>query len=117
MRIVTLEEHFSVPAVAGRISKDVVHHRGFRPRNLSPGAPNPMELLPKSPKRLKSMDDAGITIQVLSNAGPGPDLVPGPDGVAMAREINDHLAKEISRHPDRSAASPCCRCKARMLPG
>jgi predicted TIM-barrel fold metal-dependent hydrolase len=61
-------------------------------------------LLPEIGKgRLKSMDDAGITVQVLSNSGPGPDLVSGPDGVAMAREMNDHLAASIARHPDRFA--------------
>jgi uncharacterized protein len=49
------------------------------------------------------MDEAGITVQVLSNTGPGPDLVPGPDGVAMAREMNEHLASAIARHPDRFA--------------
>ena len=102
MRIVALEEHFSVPAVASRVPKDVVHRRGFRPRNLTPGAPNPVELLPEfAEKRLKSMDAAGISVQVLSNAGPGPDLMPGADGIAAATEVNDHLAKEISRHPDR----------------
>ena len=104
MRIVALEEHFSVPAVSGRIPKDVVSRRGFRPRNLTPGAPNPAELLPEfAEKRLKSMNDAGISVQVVSNAGPGPDLMPGPDGVVAAKEVNDHLAKEISRHPDRFA--------------
>jgi uncharacterized protein len=105
MRIVTLEEHFSIPAVAGRISKDVIHKRGFRSRNLTPGTPNPMELLPEiGPVRLKSMDDAGITFQILSVAGPGPDLVPGPDGVAMAKEINDHSAAAVARRPDRFGA-------------
>ncbi len=49
------------------------------------------------------MDEAGITVQVLSNTGPGPDLVPGPGGLAMSREINDHLAAAIARHPDRFA--------------
>jgi uncharacterized protein len=49
------------------------------------------------------MDESGITMQVLSNTGPGPDLVPGPDGVAMAREMNDHLAAAVARHPDRFA--------------
>ncbi|MGB6752836.1 MAG: hypothetical protein WBE71_09785, partial [Xanthobacteraceae bacterium] len=102
MRIVALEEHFSVPAVASRVPKDVVHRRGFRPRNLTPDAPNPMELLPEfAEKRLKSMDAAGISVQVLSNAGPGPDLIPGPDGVTAAKDVNDHLAKEITRHPER----------------
>ena len=49
------------------------------------------------------MDEAGITVQVLSNSGPGPDLVPGPEGVAIAREMNDHLAGAIARFPDRFA--------------
>src|SRR5260370_1560081 len=49
------------------------------------------------------MDEAGITVQVLSNTGPGPDLVPGPDGIAMSRELNDHLAAAVARRPDRFA--------------
>jgi gamma-resorcylate decarboxylase len=40
---------------------------------------------------------------VLSNSGPGPDLVPGQAGVDMARETNDFLAKAIASHPDRFA--------------
>ena len=39
-------------------------------------------------------------MQVLSNSGPGPDLVPGPDGVALAREVNDHLAAAVAKHPE-----------------
>jgi predicted TIM-barrel fold metal-dependent hydrolase len=108
MRTVTLEEHFSAPSLSRRIAQDVIQRRGFRPRKLSPGAPNPMELLPEfAEKRLKSMNDAGITFQVLSNAGPGPDLLPGNDGVALAREINDHLAGEIAKHPDRFGGFAC----------
>jgi len=104
MRTVALEEHFSIPALGQRIGKDAISRRGYRPRNITPGAPNPMELLPEiAEKRLKSMDDADITVQVLSHAGPNADLVPGPDGVAMARETNDHLAAAIARHPDRFA--------------
>jgi uncharacterized protein len=104
MRTVALEEHFSVPAFTKRIDPKVISARGFRPRNITPGAVNPMELLPEiGEKRLKSMDDAGITVQVLSNAGPAADLVPGPDGVALARDINDHLAAAIAHHPDRFA--------------
>jgi hypothetical protein len=86
MRTVALEEHFAAPALSARISKDIINRRGYRPRNLTPGAPNPLELLPEiGDIRLKSMDDAGITVQVLSNSGPGPDLLPGADGVALAR--------------------------------
>ena len=104
MRVVALEEHFSVPALVRRIDPDAISRRGFRPRKAPPNGPNPLELLPEiGEQRLKSMDEAGITVQVLSNSGPGPDLVPGADGVAIAREMNDHLAAAIARHPDRFA--------------
>jgi predicted TIM-barrel fold metal-dependent hydrolase len=49
------------------------------------------------------MDESGITVQVLSNTGPGPDLVPGAAGVAIAGAMNDHLAEAVARHSDRFA--------------
>ncbi len=104
MRVVALEEHFTMPDVVRRIDRDAIARRGFRPRRLAPGAVNPMDLAPEiGAERLQSMDAAGITVQVLSNTGPGPDLVPGPDGIAMAREMNDLLAASVARHPDRFA--------------
>lgn len=104
MRIVALEEHFSVPALARRIDPDAISRRGFRPRKAPTNGPSPLELLPEIGElRLKSMDEAGITMQVLSGSGPGPDLVPGADGIAMARALNDHLAEAVARHPDRFA--------------
>jgi predicted TIM-barrel fold metal-dependent hydrolase len=104
MRVVALEEHFTVPALVGRIDRDAISRRGFRPRNLPKTGPNPLELMPEiGERRLQSMDEAGINVQVLSNTGPGPDLVPGPEGIAIAREMNDHLASAIARHPKRFA--------------
>ena len=104
MRVVALEEHFTVPALVKRIDPAAISRRGFKPRKPPVGRPNPMEFLPEiGEQRLTSMDDAGITVQVLSNSGPGPDLVPGPDGVAMAREMNDFLAAAVAKHPDRFA--------------
>jgi predicted TIM-barrel fold metal-dependent hydrolase len=104
VRVVALEEHFTVPALVKRIDPAAISQRGFRPRTAAPAGPNLAELLPEiGERRLASMDAAGITVEVLSNTGPGPDLVPGPDGVAMAREMNDHLATAIARHPDRFA--------------
>ena len=92
MRVVALEEHFSVPAMVRRIDPDAIAQRGFRPRKAPAHDPNPLELLPEiGEQRLKAMDEAGITVQVLSNSGPGPDLVPGADGVAFAREMNDYV--------------------------
>ena len=104
MRVVALEEHFTVPALVGRIGRDAISARGFRPRKAPKTGPNPVDLAPEIGEvRLKSMDEAGITVQVLSNTGPGPDLVPGPAGIAIAREMNDHLAAAIARHPSRFA--------------
>jgi predicted TIM-barrel fold metal-dependent hydrolase len=104
MRVVALEEHFTVPALIKRIDPAVVKARGFVPRKTAPGRPDPMELAPEiGDIRLKSMDEIGITLQVLSTTGPGPDLVPGADGVTMARETNDHLAEAVARHPKRFA--------------
>ena len=104
MRVVTLEEHFNVPAVVKRIDPAVIKARGFQARRAPTDRPNPMELLPEiGERRLKLMDETGITVQVLSNNGPGPDLVPGADGVAIAREINDYLADVVARRPDRFA--------------
>src|SRR5882762_4071376 len=104
MRTVAIEEHFTVPALTSRIDAAAVSRRGFRKRTLPPRGPNPLELAPEiGERRLQSMDEAGITVQVLSNTGPGPDLVPGPEGIALARELNDHLAAAIARHPDRFA--------------
>ena len=104
MRVVALEEHFTVPDLVRRIDPAAISRRGFRPRKPPVGRPNPIELLPEiGEKRLKSMDEAGITVQVLSNTGAGPDLVPGPDGLVIAREMNNVLAAAIARHPDRFA--------------
>ena len=104
MRVVTLEEHYTVPSLVRRISPEAIARRGFVPRKVPPGKVNPLDLLPEiGEARLRSMDEAGITVQVLSTSGPGADLVDGPDGAVLARELNDALAEAITRHPDRFA--------------
>src|SRR6185503_1245146 len=104
MRVVALEEHFTYPTAVKRVDPAVANRNGFKVRKAAPGKPSMGELLPElGDVRLKSMDDAGITVQVLSHSGVGPDLVQGPDGVAMAREINDYLAGVVAKKPDRFA--------------
>jgi predicted TIM-barrel fold metal-dependent hydrolase len=104
MRVVALEEHFTVPALVRRIDPTAISRRGFRSRTPPKSGPNPMELAPEiGERRLKSMDETGITVQVLSNTAAGPDLVPGDEGIAIAREMNDFLAAAIARYPDRFA--------------
>ena len=104
MRVVALEEHFSVPSLAKRISPEAIARRGFGPRTIVPGSVSPLDLLPDlGQQRLEAMDRCGVTMQVLSTSGPGAELVEGPDGPVLAAEINDVLAAAIARHPDRFA--------------
>jgi predicted TIM-barrel fold metal-dependent hydrolase len=106
MRVIALEEHFTVPAITSKfVMPDAISRRGhFKGRKTLPGKVNPMELLTEiGEKRLKSMDEAGITMQVLSNSGPGPDLVPGQNGITLAKEINDYLAGVVGKHRQRFA--------------
>jgi len=102
MRIVALEEHFTVPRIVAGISADAIAARGF------PGPDFPWaqtikrsELADLGDARLADMDASGITVQVLSVAGPGADLVPGPRGTELARAYNDALAEACGRHPTR----------------
>lgn len=104
MRTVAIEEHFSVPDLVRRIDPGLIKSRGYRPRTPPPDGKSPLELLPDlGDQRLQAMDEAGITLQVLSNSGPGPDLVPGAEGIAISRAMNDHLAAAVARHPGRFA--------------
>lgn len=104
MRVIALEEHFTVPSLVARIDKGAIAARGFRPRAVPATGPSPMDLAPEiGPDRLAYMDEAGITMQVLSSTGPGPDLAPGPEGVAIAREMNDYLAQAVANNPGRFA--------------
>src|SRR5437868_5165594 len=103
MRVVALEEHISVPGAAKSIDPAAIAGRGhYKGRNVVPGKTSPIELLAEiGEKRFKSMDDAGISFSVLSNSGPGPDLVPGPDGVTLAQKVNDYLADVVVKNPKR----------------
>ena len=105
MRTVALEEHFALPALVSRIDPALIRRRGFPPPDQAPATmAGPHDRLKDlGPDRLKDMDAADITVQVLSWSGPGADLLPGEAGVALAREVNDALARTISAHPGRYA--------------
>jgi len=102
MRIVALEEHFTVPRIVAGIAPDAIARRGFPGPGVVWGQTiKRNELADLGDARLADMDASGITVQVLSVAGPGADLVPGQPGIAMARAYNDALAEACARHPDR----------------
>jgi predicted TIM-barrel fold metal-dependent hydrolase len=102
MRIVALEEHFTVPRIVAGIPLEAVTRRGFPgPDAVWSQTIKRGELADLGDARLADMDASGISVQVLSVAGPGADLVPGQAGVDMARAYNDALAEACIRHPSR----------------
>jgi len=102
MRIVALEEHYTVPRIVAGISPDAVARRGFPGPDFVWGQTTKRnELADLGDARLADMDASGITVQVLSVAGPGADLVPGQPGIDLARAYNDALAEACARHPSR----------------
>ena len=81
MRIVALEEHYTVPSLVQRIPQDLITQRGFPPPGTPFGPASKMdELQDFGPSRLHSMDAGGVTTQVLSLARPGADLLSPGDG-------------------------------------
>jgi predicted TIM-barrel fold metal-dependent hydrolase len=102
MRIVTLEEHLSFPELVRQIPEALM------PANSFDRSPVMAIIAPKladiTGARLQSMDQNGISVQVLSVAGPGADLLNAEDGPAFASQYNDAIASKISTHTDRFAA-------------
>ncbi len=100
MRVVALEEHFTIPSLMQRIDPRAIARRGFPPGF---GGALERQLADIGAQRIAEMDDAGITMHVLSIAGPGADLIEGREGITLAHDINDTLAGAVSAHPRRFA--------------
>jgi predicted TIM-barrel fold metal-dependent hydrolase len=97
MRSVALEEHFL-------FSNLVEQHFARSELNLSwLTAKLSEELNDVGAGRIAAMDEAGITVQVLSASMPGADLLDGRPGILLAQANNDRLAEAVRRYPDRFA--------------
>ena len=97
MRIVTLEEHVLTPgfAAATRRLRSALP-RGLRAR-MEPA------LLDMGEGRLRAMDEAGISLQVLSLAADGLHELASDEATALAIDANDRVAEAVRAHPDRFA--------------
>ena len=105
MRIVALEEHCTFPEIAARISPDAIRARGLTPGGIAvPAVDRREQLRDLGAGRLADMDAAGITLQVLSVAQAGAELLAGEEGAGLARDTNDRLAQTVAAHPGRFAA-------------
>lgn len=92
MRIITLEEHVALPAFAHEIQQWPLPQQAIE------------KLADISDARLKSMDDNGIDMQVLSVVGRGAESLPPREALPFAIRYNDMLAATIAAHPTRFKA-------------
>lgn len=105
MRTVALEEHFSIPSLAAKVSSAPLLLRGALPpdraaKTMVDGSNRVADL---GANRIADMDAAGISLQVLSWSGPGSDIVSAREAVSWTRSVNDGLAGVIAERPDRYA--------------
>jgi predicted TIM-barrel fold metal-dependent hydrolase len=100
MRIVTLEEHISLPELTRLLPAAALASFGQSPAM--------QQIIPKlaeiSGERLKSMDDNGISMQVISVDSFGAGLLTKEKAPAFATLYNDTIANKITDHPDRFKA-------------
>lgn len=98
MRIVAIEEHISLTEMIEQLPAET---RG----NLSPAI---QRLQPKladiTGDRLRSMDETGISMEVLSVDGMGAQLLSPEAGPAFAKRYNDLIADKIAACPKRFTA-------------
>ncbi len=106
MRIVTLEEHISLPEFDNRISKEARMKRGWPnpDEDASPMKRVEHQLEEVDKERIEDMDASGITMQVLSVTAPGGDILAPEDAIPYAKDYNNAIAKITAAHPDRFAA-------------
>ncbi|MFT6451951.1 MAG: 2,3-dihydroxybenzoate decarboxylase [Halocynthiibacter sp.] len=93
---IALEEHFMHP--------DFIEYFGTTAINISPDLFGKAReaLLDFGERRLAAMDVIGVEKSILSLAGPGVQAEPQSDtAVRLARKVNDFLAEEMAKRPDR----------------
>lgn len=96
MRTITLEEHF--------VTQDFLKTTGaYGPDTPSALQPMQPKLLDLSEGRLAAMDEAGISLQVLSLASMGLNKLDAASATPLIAGVNDELQAAVQAHPDRFA--------------
>jgi 2,3-dihydroxybenzoate decarboxylase len=91
---IALEEHFAIEATLGDSKVFGAHVWD----TLGP------RLVDIQDTRVRLMDEAGVDICILSLNAPAVQAIwDVPRAISVAREANDHLAREIAERPDRFA--------------
>ena len=99
MRLITLEEHFTVQEIIDENNK-FNEVTGFYKNMVFVGN----SLTDIDNERIKFMDEHRIDMQVLSYTSPVSDKVPASEAVRICKRANDILAEKVKAHSDRFAA-------------
>jgi uncharacterized protein len=102
MRIITLEEHVTFPELTALIPEETLRLHSIEHLPMIKRVAR--ELADVDGERISSMDKNGISMQVLSVAGAGADLLPADEGADFAHLYNNAIAMRIAIHPGRFAA-------------
>ncbi len=92
-RVIAIEEHYYDPNV-------ISHYTGVDART---GGFVKDSLLEVGDKRIKSMDDSGIDVQVLSHGAPSTQRMDANTGIPVAKAANDYLFEICQANPQRLA--------------
>ena len=96
MKTITLEEHF--------VTKDFLKATDAYGSDAGAGMEAMREkLLDLGEGRVAAMDEGGVSLQVLSLAAIGVDLLASEEQTAVLRGVHDELAAAVKAHPDRFA--------------
>ena len=100
MKIIALEEHFATPEImaAWQMLSPKLQDIAVK---QSTGGEVKRRLLDLADERIRSMDEAGIDIQVLSITTPGVQSLDPKKAVSLARAGNDLVAETVRSRPDR----------------
>ena len=92
-RVISIEEHYYDPNV-------ISHYTGVDART---GGLVKDSLLEVGDKRIKSMDDSGIDVQVLSHGAPSTQRMDADTVIPVAKAANDYLFEICQANPQRLA--------------
>lgn len=97
MKLITVEEHYDTDANIAQFKQySTVKNNNPRQDQLRPD-------LVDFDRKIAYMDAHGIDMQIISDAGNSPQVLPDQYAVAGAHAQNEALAEAISHHPDRFA--------------
>jgi 5-carboxyvanillate decarboxylase len=107
-RRIATEESFYIPEVGQAqhaLSKSLWNNLDMRriERRTNPQSPLYQKLIDFEGERLRSMNEAGVAMQVLSLTTPGVQLFDPETAATLAALVNDRLAEIVSHHPTRFA--------------